>query len=241
MKLFLKACLRFCNTVWLNVRFRRRGFRNNSFLWSRINNRGDNCFAVEYSHFSRSSINCCGYNNRIQISGAQIEGCFFSVAGTGNLISLEPGVKLRNTVFNIRGSNCAIRIGEGTSFGGARLVNVGKDNSIDIGRNGLLADNIEIWASDTHAIRNDAGELLNPEQPIVIDDHVWIGMGVRILKGVRIGSNAVVGMGSLVTRDLKPGTLNVGSPARCIRENINWSLDYERSMVETTVDGSDRP
>jgi acetyltransferase-like isoleucine patch superfamily enzyme len=52
---------------------------------------------------------------------------------------------------------------------------------------------------------------------IRIEDNVWIGTGVRVLDGVTIGSNAIVGAGSVVTRSLPPGTTAVGVPARVIK------------------------
>jgi maltose O-acetyltransferase len=55
-------------------------------------------------------------------------------------------------------------------------------------------------------------------EPIVIGDNVWLGGGVIVCPGVTIGADTVVGAGSVVTRDLPPGVVAVGSPARVIRE-----------------------
>jgi maltose O-acetyltransferase len=54
--------------------------------------------------------------------------------------------------------------------------------------------------------------------PVVIGDNVWLGGGVIVCPGVTIGSDTVVGAGSVVTRDLPAGVLAVGNPARVIRE-----------------------
>jgi len=67
---------------------------------------------------------------------------------------------------------------------------------------------------------------LDPEQrrgrwesaePITIEDNVWLGGGVIVCPGVTIGRDTVVGAGAVVTRDLPPGVLAVGNPARVIR------------------------
>ncbi|MDN0069807.1 acyltransferase [Collinsella ihumii] len=58
--------------------------------------------------------------------------------------------------------------------------------------------------------------------PVEICDHVWIGTGVTVLPGVRIGEGAVVAAGAVVTRDVPPACLVVGVPARVIRENVSW-------------------
>jgi acetyltransferase-like isoleucine patch superfamily enzyme len=55
-------------------------------------------------------------------------------------------------------------------------------------------------------------------RPVYIEDKAWIGFGAVILKGVRVGEGAVVGAGSVVTRDVRPYTLVAGNPAREIRE-----------------------
>jgi acetyltransferase-like isoleucine patch superfamily enzyme len=54
--------------------------------------------------------------------------------------------------------------------------------------------------------------------PIRISRGAWIGARSIILKGVTIGAGAVVGMGSVVTKDVPPRTVVVGNPARVIRE-----------------------
>jgi maltose O-acetyltransferase len=55
-------------------------------------------------------------------------------------------------------------------------------------------------------------------KPVEIGSDVWVGGGAIILPGVRIGSRAVIGAGSVVTRDIPEGTLAAGNPCRVIRE-----------------------
>ena len=54
-------------------------------------------------------------------------------------------------------------------------------------------------------------------QGIQIDDQVWIGSGCRILDGVQIGRNCIVGAGSVVTRSIPANSTAVGVPARIIK------------------------
>jgi maltose O-acetyltransferase len=54
--------------------------------------------------------------------------------------------------------------------------------------------------------------------PITISDDVWLGGGVIVLPRVTIGAGTVVGAGAVLTRDLPPGVLAVGNPARVVRE-----------------------
>lgn len=70
-----------------------------------------------------------------------------------------------------------------------------------------------------HAI--DADERLRGEfnnQPITIGDRVWIGGNVTILPGVTIGDEAVIGAGSVVTKDIPSGVVAVGNPCRVLRK-----------------------
>jgi maltose O-acetyltransferase len=55
-------------------------------------------------------------------------------------------------------------------------------------------------------------------KPVEIGSDVWVGGGAIILPGVRIGSRAVIGAGSVVTRDVPDGVFAAGNPCRVIRE-----------------------
>jgi len=55
-------------------------------------------------------------------------------------------------------------------------------------------------------------------KPIAIEDNVWLGGGAILLPGVRIGRNAVVGAGAVVSRSVPANTIVAGNPARVIRE-----------------------
>ena len=55
-------------------------------------------------------------------------------------------------------------------------------------------------------------------EPITIADNVWLGGGAIVCPGVSIGQDTVVGAGAVVTRDLPPGVVAAGVPARVMRE-----------------------
>ena len=54
--------------------------------------------------------------------------------------------------------------------------------------------------------------------PVTIEDDAWIGAGVVVMPGVRIGRGAVVGANSVVNADVAPLTVVAGQPARPLRE-----------------------
>jgi virginiamycin A acetyltransferase len=53
--------------------------------------------------------------------------------------------------------------------------------------------------------------------PLVIEDEVWIGTGARIFSGIKIGKGAIIGAGSIVTKDVPPYAIVGGNPAKVIR------------------------
>ena len=60
--------------------------------------------------------------------------------------------------------------------------------------------------------------------PIVIGNDVWIGAGVQVMPGVTIGSNVVIGGGSIVVKDIPDNSVAVGNPCRVIRTITDESL-----------------
>lgn len=73
--------------------------------------------------------------------------------------------------------------------------------------------------SDNHIIKEPG---FMKTKPIIIGNHVWIGMNAIILKGVKIGDGAIVSAGAVVNRDIPENTLVGGVPAKIIKENICW-------------------
>jgi maltose O-acetyltransferase len=88
---------------------------------------------------------------------------------------------------------------------------------VSIGADAQIGPNVQLLTA-THPLdpgpRRDKWEAA---QPIVIGDNVWLGGGVIVCPGVSIGENTVVGAGSVVTTNLPPNVLAVGSPARRVR------------------------
>ncbi|MBR5378407.1 MAG: acyltransferase [Bacteroidales bacterium] len=104
-------------------------------------------------------------------------------------------------------------------------------SSISIGHEVAISERVVIRDSDNHAIvtesnRNEVSTMNVDKQvsaPIVIRDHVWIGMNVIILKGVTIGEGAIVAAGSVVNKDVPPHCMVAGIPAKVVKTNVSWS------------------
>lgn len=67
---------------------------------------------------------------------------------------------------------------------------------------------------------NDSMKTKEDDVDIIIGNDVWIGTGAIILKGVKIGDGAIVGAGSVVTRDVLPYTIVAGNPAKVIKNRF---------------------
>jgi len=127
--------------------------------------------------------------------------------------SVGDGVELRPPFFCDYGSH--IRIGARTfvNFNLVALdvaaITIGED--VQIGPNVQLLTPIHPIEPEPRRAKIEAGK------PITIGDNVWLGGGVIVCPGVRIGENTVVGAGAVVTRDLPASVVAVGNPARVIR------------------------
>ena len=75
--------------------------------------------------------------------------------------------------------------------------------SVAIGNDCAISWNCTILESDQHRISFDGLQWENHVSPIAIEDKVWIGCNVTVLKGVTIGTGSVIAAGSVVTRDWK--------------------------------------
>lgn len=91
--------------------------------------------------------------------------------------------------------------------------------SIEIGEDVAISHNVTIMDSDAHELIIDG---YKKTKPVHIGNHVWIGSGAMILKGVRIGDGAVVAAGSIVTKNVPNNSLVAGVPAKIIKEDITW-------------------
>ena len=186
--------------------------------------------------------------------------CFFkglkvvSNSNESNLLILHEGTQFYSCIFNINDGSkveigksryginnltihskvVVVKIGQDFSCWGVNLRVQEKGSLIEIGNDCMFSSDILIYASDIHAILDlGTGKVINRNRPIVIDNHVWVGRNVNILKGVYLPENTVVGMGSVVTRGFKYGNISVGgNPARILKTNVNWKRQHVDSFEE---------
>ncbi len=128
-----------------------------------------------------------------------------------------------SSYFNYRGVNhrCILQtgkedaqiiIGNNCGFSGVSIV-------ADIGV--IIGNNVKVGANTKIGDRDDHPEIY-ASQPakIIIEDNVWIGMNVTIMKGVTIGKNSIIGAGAIVTKDIPANVIAAGIPCKVIKARL---------------------
>lgn len=146
----------------------------------------------------------CGRGVRISLPH---KGCSIKI---GDNVLIYDGVAMY-----LDADNVTISIGSNTYIN--RRSEICCQSSVTIGSGCAISWDVSITDSDYHSANEK-----NKTQPVVIGDNVWIGCKAVILKGVTVGDGAIIGSGSIVTRDVPPGVLVVGNPAKVVKENIKW-------------------
>ncbi|MCX5384597.1 sugar O-acetyltransferase [Streptomyces sp. NBC_00083] len=152
---------------------------------------------------------CAAYDAAVTAPAAERHAILAELLG-----SVDPSVRVRQPFRCDFGYNISIGAGTFVNFGAVFL----DTGAISVGADVQIGPNVQLL-TPTHemdAERRRAG--WEKAQPVTIGDNVWLGAGVIVCPGVTIGANTVVGAGAVVTRDLPPGVLAVGNPARVVRE-----------------------
>lgn len=139
-------------------------------------------------------------------------------AHKGGSVKLSDNVSLgRDTIVEI-GPGGSLSVGAGTYIQ-ARCQLVSYEAPIHIGSGVNIAANCAFYPYDHGMIPDQpiGQQPLQTKGGIFIEDDAWLGVGVTVLSGVRIGKGAVVGAGAVVSRDIPDGAIAVGVPARVVK------------------------
>jgi len=117
-----------------------------------------------------------------------------------------------------RKSTAKVSIGDGTWINNGFSA-IAEHTSICIGKRVMIGSNVEIYDSDFHGIRvcDRNASKVEWAKPVVIEDEVFLGSNVRVLKGVTIGQGSVIANGSVVIKDIPSSVVAGGIPAKVIK------------------------
>jgi maltose O-acetyltransferase len=121
-----------------------------------------------------------------------------------------------------------MRIGENVYIGRGTTFDTGFLQLISVGDHTTISAGVEVLAHDA-AMRRHVG--YTRIEPVDIGQRVYIGIGAIILPGVTIGDDAVVGAGSVVTKDVPPASVAAGNPARVIKTTEELARQHRDAMV----------
>jgi acetyltransferase-like isoleucine patch superfamily enzyme len=179
----------------------------NAFRWV------SRCFY--YQPMFRARCEKVGKNLRVDLGAPYVYGAIKIRIGDDCTMSA-----ISSFVSTSVGKDPVLEIGNKTYLGYRLSISVG--SKVTIGNHVLIADNVFIADNPGHPLDAARRRIqgVEPDQirPITIGDDVWIGHGCKIMPGVTIGEGAVVGAGSIVTKDVAPYTLVAGAPAKPIRD-----------------------
>ncbi len=144
--------------------------------------------------------------------------------------------------------NKGVKIGEGTIIRNPRklLIDISRPELITIGKNVLLHSGTTILSHDfaSRTFVNLYNDFIPSHGRIIIGDNVWLGQNVSILKGVEIGTNVIIGYGSVVTKSIPSNSVAVGCPAKVIctleeyyekrkQQYVDECFEYAKAILDS--------
>lgn len=131
-------------------------------------------------------------------------------------------------ILNVQG-NGRLVIGDRLYIGGHSHISA--VNSVTIGNDVIIANHVRVFDNNVHPNEPEKRRQMSlagsdsplwdatesPSKPVVIEDNVWIGDFAAVLKGVTVGRGSVIGMHTVVTKDVPPYSVVVGNPARIVK------------------------
>ena len=164
-----------------------------------------------------------GDNSVVIPKSVQCDNLRITFRGNGNKVVVGKGCKFKQTnAIYIQGDGNSLHIGDNVTFDQDVSIVMAEGTRCEIGSDCIFAKGVRIRTSDQHSIFDSAGTRINCAKDVNIGNHVWLGASVIVMKGVTIEDGSVVGMDSMVTRDIPADSIAVGKPAKVIKAGIHW-------------------
>ncbi|MBN1352394.1 acyltransferase [candidate division KSB1 bacterium] len=160
------------------------------------------------------------------------DNCVLDAKGESNQgLFIGNGVFIgRNTILSCK--NGDIHLDENVNMG--FNCEIFSASNVSLGKNNLIAAYCYIIGGTHHMDRLDVSPLEQERSSagIVMEDNLWLGAGVKVMDGVRIGRDSVIGTSAVVSKDIPAYSIAVGIPAKVLRSRLDGAAN-EKS--KTTV------
>jgi FkbM family methyltransferase len=192
---------------------------------------GGNELVATNDQWTETSCEFRGTDNSLVLQeGARCNRANIIFFGSASSISVGRSSRLSGKIS--LGHNCIIKLGSNNTITANLELSAAEGTEIHIGSDCMFGIGCRVITHDFHPIFDAlTNERLNVSRSVIIEDHVWVGDGAVIRKGVRIGSGSVIGERALVLHDVPSNSVVVGSPAKVVRKNIRWERDSLRSLA----------
>ncbi len=148
------------------------------------------------------------------------DGCCFD-ANSGEPIAIQVGSRsMFGRATRLSSKLGKIRIGDDCGFGAGITIHSAVGGSVSIGNKCIVAGHAYIGGGQYHTERVDIPIVDQGHVEglhLVIGDNVWIGAGAVVVNGVRVGRDAIIAAGAVVTKDVPDFAVVAGVPARVLR------------------------
>lgn len=173
------------------------------------------------SHFQ---ININGNNNIVEIAeDCLLTNTIISISGNNNKVIVDKKARFMGPCRIRMSGNATLHIGENAGIRGVEFV---LDNAdISVGKLCMFSYDIIVRNTDSHRVIQLSDDVIvNKPKDILLGNHVWIGQGATLLKGIQIGDNSIIAAKSVVTKDCPCNAITAGNPAKIVKTGITW--DY---------------
>ena len=133
-----------------------------------------------------------------------------------------------------------IVIGDNIDFhGGIKSISIDitRPSLVTIGSNISLNKNFTLLTHDWggYVLRNKYKEFIPSSGPVKIGSNIVFGRNVTVLKGVTIGDNCIIGLNSVITKDIAPNSVAIGAPAKVVSTLENYYNKRKKQCVEEAL------
>jgi acetyltransferase-like isoleucine patch superfamily enzyme len=181
-----------------------------------------NTLSLERLSDARGRIVIKGSGNLLEILEGSLLNGSIHIQGDNNRVLIGSNCAIRGRIL-VNGSHQTLSVGERTTFQSVYVL-CQENCNVTIGRCCMFSRNVEIRTTDAHSVLESySGRRLNKPASVAIGDHVWLGVGALISKGVSLPDDCIVGAKAFVNDSFsESGTMIVGAPARIVKRGVTW-------------------